>query len=909
MPKLFASRPVAAFLVAGVYLGSMAAHAQFVPSDVGTTVAGFQDDFNGTALNPSWVARGQNVFSVSGGMLHVTSASGDPNHLLYEAAGYNNSVQEVLARIRVTSFGTGDPARTGVAVAVDPSSSQGINLHLRDEPNPGQRHVEFLDDARAWAVEYSLNWQNNTWYWMRLRHEPNAASLGGANDVFGKVWLADGSQPEPTAWQMSWDYTPASSARTGFAGITAGSLGGTAEFDVDYLLIKASGLPSIHVAPSSFVQIPVNITNQPPASQTLVEGTPATFSIGVEGNPPPTLQWYHDDLAIPGATNAAYTIPFLQLSNTGVYHVVAQNVVSNIQHTATSNDSVLTVLPDDGPPSLVLVQALGLTQVQVTFSERMAADTVTNQDNFQITNSTETITIADAVLDATQSNVVLNVSAMTEGVTYMLVVNNVTDAASGRNLIAPDTRTNFTAISFARAAVGNPQPAGGTVAVPGGLNVTGGGADIGDTADQFQFSYQPRTGDFDVKVRVDSLSLADAWSKAGLMAREDVSAGSRFAGTMATPTISGSYFQYRTAPNAAAVQTGSFPVNYPNTWLRLKRAANQFTSYAGFDGENWTTLGSASISMPATVLLGFAVSSHNTNQTATAAFRDFANVTTATDSTAPLPVESLGQCSRRTSLVISEIMYNPLDRPDGKNLEFVELFNSLSTAEDLSGWRLDGDADFNFPPGTVIPAGGFLVVAQSPADVEAVYGITGVLGPFSNTNSLPNSRGTIQLRHRTGAVFLEAHYDTVRPWPAAADGAGHSLVLARPSYGEGEVEAWAASDAVGGSPGRLDPVTVDPLRNVMINEFLAHTDDPQVDYVELYNHSNVPVDISGCYLTDARTTNKFTIPAGTVLAPGSFVSFDQNELGFALSAGGETIYFRNPSNTRVLDAVRYRAAS
>ena len=125
--------------------------------------------------------------------------------------------------------------------------------------------------------------------------------------------------------------------------------------------------------------------------------------------------------------------------------------------------------------------------------------------------------------------------------------------------------------------------------------------------------------------------------------------------------------------------------------------------------------------------------------------------------------------------------------PDRKNLEFVELFNSLSTAEDISGWRLDGDADFTFPLGTVIPAGGFLVVAQSPSDVEAVCGLRGVLGPFSSTNSLPNAQGTVKLRHRTGAVFLEAHYDSHMTWPVAADGAGHSLVLAHPSFGEGQL--------------------------------------------------------------------------------------------------------------------------
>lgn len=875
------------------------------PLDVGTTVNGFQDDFDLPSLNPHWVVRGLNVYSVMNGVLRVTSAASDPNHLLYEAPGYNNSVQEVLARIRILDFSTGDAARAGIATVVDPASSQGINLHFRDEPVAGQRHMEFLDDARAWGTEFAFNWQNNTWYWLRMRHEPNAPSQGGVNDAFMKTWLADGTQAEPASWQSVYDYIPARTARLGFAGIVAGSLGGTSEFEVDYVLIKASGLPSITVAPNAVVQTPVAITNQP-QSISVVEGSSATFSVGASGSPRPTFQWYRNDVLIPGAVNASYTVPIVSLSDSGaVFKVVAENVVSNTTHSVTSSNATLSVLVDNTPPALSFVQAIGLSQVQVGFSERITPASGTNIGNYQITNSAGAISISSAALDPSQSNVTLNVSAMTDGASYTLVVNNVRDASSAANLIAPNTTANFSAGSFTPVAIGNPQPSGATTPVPGGLNVAAGGRDIGGTSDQFQFNYQNRVGDFDVKVRIESLSLADAWSEAGLLAREDLTAGGRFASVMATPSISGSYFQYRNTANGNAALTGTFPVNYPNTWLRLQRVGNQFTGYAGLDGQNWTALGSVAIAMPSSIFLGFAASSHNTNQVTTAGFRDFSNVSSAGVNSAPLPSEPLGQSSRRTSLVFSEIMYNPIDRADGKNLEFVELFNSLAEPQDISGWRLDGDADFTFPPNTVIPGGAFLVIAQFPSHVQSVYGITGVLGPFSNTNSLPNTSGTITLRNRIGAVFLEANYDSEAPWPASADGAGHSLVLARPSYGEANVNAWAASDSMGGSPGRLDPITPDPLRSVVINEFLANTDDPEPDFVELYNTSSQAVDISGCFLTDSRNTNKFTIPPNTILGPRAFISFDQTQLGFALSTGGEGIYFRNPANTRVLDAVRF----
>lgn len=267
--------------------------------------------------------------------------------------------------------------------------------------------------------------------------------------------------------------------------------------------------------------------------------------------------------------------------------------------------------------------------------------------------------------------------------------------------------------------------------------------------------------------------------------------------------------------------------------------------------------------------------------------------------------EPVGPSSRRTGLAITEIMYHPTNRTDGRNLEFIEIFNSEAEPQNLSGYRLSGAVDYTFPPGTTLAARSYLVVAAAPADVQTVYGISNVTGPF--TNNLPNSSGVVRLRNSLNAVLLEVEYSDAPPWPLAADGAGHSLVLARPSYGEGDVRAWAASDLVGGSPGRAETATADPHRSVVINEFLAHTDLPQLDFIELYNYSSVAVDVSGCTLSDRPDTNKFTIPTPTVIPAGGFVSFTETQLGFALSTLGEEIYFRNPAGTRVIDALRFGA--
>jgi hypothetical protein len=895
----------------GLFLLQLSLAAQpFVPGDVGTIVNGFQDDFDGSTLNPNWVVSGANVFSVSGGVLHVSSASGDPNHLLCEIAGYDSAVQEVLARVRVGNFGAGDAVRGGVAVGVDGLASQGINYLFRNGTSEGQsgNHFAMLDDMRAWGPGQAFTWQPNTWYWLRLRQEPNAASQGGLNDVFAKIWPADGSAPESASWQLTWNYTPTRSTRAGFAGITASSSGGLFEFDVDYILIKAAGLPAIFVAPESFVQIPVAITNQP-KSQAVLELSPVSFVVQATGIPVPQYQWYRNNVLILDATNAAYTIGAAAYADNGAqFKVTVQNVVSNTTYAVTSSTATLTVIADTNPPVLLSAAGLGLTQVKVAFTERVRLSTATNLANFTLRGTNGTLHISSATLDATQSNVLLSVDMMTEGAVYTVTVNNVADQSNAGNIIAANSHTTFTAALYTFSPIGNPALQGGQVRAENGYDISGSGV-MGATNDQFALSYQLWNGDFDVKVRLASLQLADAWSEAGLMAREDLTAGSRRAAALATPTISGMFFQSRGVTNGSATSSGSFPVNYPNTWLRLQRVGNTFSGFAGIDGQSWNRLGSASIAMPSSIYLGFAVSSHTTNQLVTAYFRDFSTITNVGTSRVKA-VESLGQCSRRTSLVISEIMYNPPRvslGADVAKLDFIELFNSRGEPEDISGYGISGAVDYTFPPGTVISGGSFLVVSRAPADLEVVYGISGVLGPWEggSTNGLPNNGGTVRLRHRSGAVLLEINYSNHAPWPIAADGAGHSLVLASPSLGEGNPQAWAASATIGGSPGSWNPVSTDPLDGVLINEFLAHTDPPLEDYVELYNHSGTAKDLSGAWLSDKAGTNLFRIPDHTTLPPGGFVYYKESTLGFALSSAGERIFLVNSNQTRVIDAIEF----
>jgi hypothetical protein len=591
---------------------------------------------------------------------------------------------------------------------------------------------------------------------------------------------------------------------------------------------------------------------------------------------------------------------------TSPYQIVWNNVTDG-QYTltavATDNDGAtaasppVTITVNDANPPVLLSAIASPGNVTANFSKRITVATATNLSHYTIDHAVQ---VSSANLTSSSNGVLLSTTPLSTDLTYTLTVNGIQDPSG--NAIAPNSQVTFSLVPYVSTDVGGPGISGSASFSGGTYTLTGGGSDIGGASDQCLFSYQQLTGDFDMQVRVLNLNPSDAWAKAGLMARASLDAGSPLAATLASPSVSGCFFEARSVTNGTTTTTGSFPVNYPNTWLRLQRVGGQFTGYASFDGTSWSTLGSVSLAMPATLFFGMAVTSHNVNRATTAQMRDPGATSAPGGGPLTLPWEPLGPSSRKTGLVISEIMYKPAPRTDGKVLDYVELFNSNPFFEDISGYRLSGDIDFTFPPNTILPGGAFLVVAGSPADLRTVYGITNVIGPY--TNSLRRS-GVVRLRNDTGAIYLEVPYSNQPPWPVAADGTGHSLVLARPSYGEGFAKAWDISDAVGGSPGAVESYRPSPLRNVVINEFLAHTDDPLLDYIELYNHSNQAVDISRCVITDNVTTNKFVIHTNTWIQPRSFVVFDQAQLGFALSAAGETIYFKNSDGTRVLDAVQF----
>ena len=147
----------------------------------------------------------------------------------------------------------------------------------------------------------------------------------------------------------------------------------------------------------------------------------------------------------------------------------------------------------------------------------------------------------------------------------------------------------------------------------------GSGADIGGSADAFHYIYQPLNGNGTIIARIATQKQSDPSAKAGVMIRETLTAGSKYAAVVITPSTS-IIFQRRTNTNGTTVSTtATGPQLVVPYWLKLTRTGNSLASFYSSDGVTWTSAGSNSVAMGASVFVGLAVTSHSNvfNSTAT----------------------------------------------------------------------------------------------------------------------------------------------------------------------------------------------------------------------------------------------------------------------------------------------------
>jgi phosphatidylserine/phosphatidylglycerophosphate/cardiolipin synthase-like enzyme/regulation of enolase protein 1 (concanavalin A-like superfamily) len=150
------------------------------------------------------------------------------------------------------------------------------------------------------------------------------------------------------------------------------------------------------------------------------------------------------------------------------------------------------------------------------------------------------------------------------------------------------------------------------------FTVRGAGADVWGGADAFHYAYRPLSGDGTITARVSSISGTEAWTKVGVMIRASTASNAAHA-FMLVSAGKGLAFQRRTSTGAASTHTSGGAGTAPR-WVRLSRAGNVIAAAVSADGASWTPVGSDTVVMPADVVVGLAVSSHNTSVLATGVF-------------------------------------------------------------------------------------------------------------------------------------------------------------------------------------------------------------------------------------------------------------------------------------------------
>ncbi|HUK35377.1 MAG TPA: phospholipase D-like domain-containing protein, partial [Vicinamibacterales bacterium] len=166
--------------------------------------------------------------------------------------------------------------------------------------------------------------------------------------------------------------------------------------------------------------------------------------------------------------------------------------------------------------------------------------------------------------------------------------------------------------------VGATGVAGSSTYNAGTFAITGAGADIWGSADAFQFAYQMLSGDGQIIARVASIQNTNSFAKAGVMLRASTSASSQHVILDLRPTGDIEFMTRSTNGGSTSWLAGA--VQAAPVWLRLARSGSTVTGSISTDGTTWTTVGSTSISFPASIAAGLIVTSHDPSTLNTSTF-------------------------------------------------------------------------------------------------------------------------------------------------------------------------------------------------------------------------------------------------------------------------------------------------
>jgi hypothetical protein len=383
---------------------------------------------------------------------------------------------------------------------------------------------------------------------------------------------------------------------------------------------------------------------------TVNDGTPATW-------PYVTFQWQKNGVDIPGAINGTYRLssPFPASDNGAVFtcKLRALGYADNSLNPLWSNSAPAVLTVATNTPNFLysavytnnnVLPFLGVSATYVTlaFDSPMDPGLLSQASTYTLGGG---LTIVSVNVNSNNYRTVTLEVSGTPTFPFSVTLNSNVSGLGGGAKVA-NTTLPVKAVPLTCWDIGTPgtDPAVAGTMVATGTNaytISAEGNDIWNATDGFNFTYEMKTGDFDVAVRQKDITVTSTWAKGGLMVRETLLPESRNWHIVNTPRSSdgipapdGSGTGANTVDCNARNTTGaatagwgngtSFTPAYPNAWVRLKRTGDGLTAYSSTNGINWvlratnnpTVVGELT-PLPATVYVGICVTAHNNDPVGT----------------------------------------------------------------------------------------------------------------------------------------------------------------------------------------------------------------------------------------------------------------------------------------------------
>jgi hypothetical protein len=307
-------------------------------------------------------------------------------------------------------------------------------------------------------------------------------------------------------------------------------------------------------------------------------------------------------------------------------------------------------------------------ELSVIYSEPVDVSTLSDVENYAVTPGAKSA----LRLCATNQGAILTVDGLTAGDQGTLLISNIQDTSGA---VVPTADLDFRAIGRLWVGIGANElgfPVDAYGINTNGYDLVSGGIQQRDEYDDATFVGESLQGDFEVKVRVESVDAAGAGAKAGIMIREALDAGkgrplnpddasqafSRYVelAVGAPVALTGEansghqIWQRAVSPSLDTISltvTNDAAPAFTNAWLRIVRSGQDFTMWRGADGQNWDQIGSATFDPPLTdtIYVGLAWCPQNDEVPGdqrgafTAKFRDYSLTPKATSN---LKIQMLG---------------------------------------------------------------------------------------------------------------------------------------------------------------------------------------------------------------------------------------------------------------------------